>query len=65
MSTHMQGLTVSALELAQMRAVTTDHSVTLVDDTAHVVVVVDQQGHVVMRPEERGNPEWLYRTAGT
>jgi hypothetical protein len=63
--THVYGLRVTDLQNAWLRAVTTDHAVSLVDDQSHVIVVVDQQGRFVARPEERrGEPDWLYRKAG-
>jgi hypothetical protein len=49
MSTHIFGLTVTALADASLAARTVDHAVTLVDDASHVIVVVDQRGRVTMR----------------
>ena len=52
MSTHVQRLTVEALESAWCSAATTDHYVTLVDDSTHVVAAVDPAGHVAMVSRE-------------
>lgn len=51
MSTHIYGLTVTALADASLAARTIDHAVTLVDEATHMIVVVDQQGRVRMRPD--------------
>jgi hypothetical protein len=50
MSTHIFGLTVTALSDASFAARTVDHPVTLVDELSHIIVVVDQRGRVMMRP---------------
>jgi hypothetical protein len=63
--THVYGLRVTDLEHAWRAAATVDHAVSLVDDSSHTVVMVDQQGRVVMRSEERREPDWLYRKAGS
>jgi hypothetical protein len=64
--THVYGLRVTDLQQAWLAAATTDHAVSLVDDTSHTIVMVDQKGHVVMRPQERrSEPDWLYRKAGS
>lgn len=61
----MQRLTVDALSLAMVRALTVQHPVEVVDDTCHVIAQVDQRGHVVIRREEQRCPDALYRTAGS
>jgi hypothetical protein len=61
--THVYGLRVTDLQTAWLRATTTDHAVSLVDDCSHTIVMVDQRGRVVVRPEERHEPDWLYRKA--
>jgi hypothetical protein len=53
MSTHIFGLTVTALTDASLAARTVDHAVTLVDEATHMVVVVDPRGRVRIRPDER------------
>jgi hypothetical protein len=53
MSTHIYGLTVTALTDASLAARTVDHAVTLVDEATHMIVVVDPRGRVRMRPDER------------
>ena len=53
MSTHIHGLTMTALTDASLRARTVDHAVTIVDDASHLIVVVDPRGRVRIRPDER------------
>ena len=53
MSTHIDGLTMTALTDASLTARSVDHAITLVDDASHLIVVVDPRGQVRIRPDER------------
>jgi hypothetical protein len=51
--THINGLTMDWLTTAWMRARTTEHAISLVDEATHMIVTVSSKGDVVIRPEEQ------------
>ena len=61
--THIDGLTMDWLTTAWMRARTTDHSISLLDESTHLIVTVTAKGGVVIHPDEQSRDDWLYRKA--